>query len=193
MIRSFFKNIVVAVVIIVVLVALVLVFHHGDRPQTVGSVNTAFKLIGPDHKIIIESYDDPKIDGVTVFVSKAQMGGVKGGLGLAENTSDADIAVRQTGPIRVKETFDGGEDVFTEKRSLIFKRLHVSRFWDADHKTFVYLVWSDKLIQGSPKNSISAVVAMPWGTVLPDLGPLTPAVAGATPAAVPAATPPAQP
>src|SRR5580692_8195671 len=99
------------------------------KQHIVGSVNTEFKLIGPDHKIVIESYDDPKIDGITVFISKSQTGGIKGALGLAEDTSDASAAVRQTGPIKVKEKFDNGEDAFTEKRSVLFKRLHVSRFW----------------------------------------------------------------
>src|SRR5450755_319601 len=102
----------------------------GPRRHIVGSVNTEFKLIGPDHKIVIESYDDPKIDGITVFISKSQKGGVKGALGLAEDTSNASVAVRQTGPIKVKESFENGEDAFSEKRSLLFKRLHVSRFWD---------------------------------------------------------------
>src|SRR5580692_11344659 len=101
----------------------------GPKRHTVGSVNTEFNLIGPDHKIVIESYDDPKIDGITVFISKSQTGGIKGALGLAEDTSDASVAVRQTGPIKVKEKFDNGEDAFTEKRSVLFKRLHVSRFW----------------------------------------------------------------
>jgi CreA protein len=135
----------------------------------VGSVNTEFKLIGPDHKIVIESYDDPKVDGITVFISKSQTGGIKGALGLAEDTSDASVAVRQTGPIKVKEAFDNGEDAFSEKRSILFKRLHVSRFWDAPHKSFVYVVWTDRLINGSPQNSISAVVAEPWETQAPDL------------------------
>ena len=80
--------------------------------------------------------------------------------------------MRQTGPIHVKAAFDSGEDVFTERRSFIFKRLHVSRFWDAPHKTFVYLVYSDKVLQGSPKNSISAVVAESWGTAGSGFGPL---------------------
>jgi CreA protein len=139
------------------------------KQHIVGSVNTDFKLIGPDHKIVIESYDDPKIDGITVFISKSQTGGIKGALGLAEDTSDASAAVRQTGPIRVKERFENGEDAFTEKRSALFNRLHVSRFWDAPHKSFVYVVCTDRVIKGSPKNSISAVVAQPWGTQTPDL------------------------
>jgi CreA protein len=141
----------------------------GQRPHRVGSVNTEFKLIGPDHKIVIESYDDPKIDGITVFISKSQKGGIKGALGLAENTSDASVAVRQTGPIKVKESFENGEDALTEQRSVLFKRLHVSRFWDASHRSLVYVVWTDRFINGSPQNSISAVVTEPWGNQAPDL------------------------
>jgi CreA protein len=140
-----------------------------QKANVIGSVNTEFKLIGPDHKIVIESYDDPKIEGITVFVSKSQTGGIKGALGLAEDTSNASVAVRQTGPIKVIERFENGEDVFTEKRSILFKRLHVSRFWDAAHKSFVYVVWTDRFINGSPENSISAVVAQPWGTQASDL------------------------
>ena len=147
----------------------------GPKPHTIGSVDTEFKLIGPDHKIVIESYDDPKIDGITVFISKSQKGGIKGALGLAEDTSDASVAVRQTGPIHVKESFDNGEDVFTEQRSILFKRLHVSRFWDSSHKSFVYVAWTDRFINGSPQNSISAVVAEPWGTQAPNLSLIGPA------------------
>jgi CreA protein len=154
----------------IVVLGLLLHWHNvSERRNILGSVNTEFKLIGPDHKIIIESYDDPKIDGITVFISKSQTGGIKGALGLAEDTSDASVAVRQTGPIRLKEKFDNGEDAFTEKRSVLFKRLHVSRFWDAPHKSFVYVVWTDRIIHGSPQSSISAVVAEPWGTQAPDL------------------------
>jgi CreA protein len=147
------------------------------KRHLVGSVNTEFKLLGPDHKIVIESYDDPKIDGITVFISKSQTGGIKGAVGLAEDTSDASVAVRQTGPIKVKERFENGEDAFTEKRSVLFKRLHVSRFWDAPHQSFVYVVWTDRVITGSPRNSISAVVAEPWGNQAPDLALLKPAAA----------------
>jgi CreA protein len=153
----------------------------GPRRHIVGSVNTEFNLIGPDHKIVIESYDDPKIDGITVFISKSQKGGIKGGLGLAEDTSDASVAVRQTGPIKVKESFENGEDAFTESRSVLFKRLHVSRFWDASHKSLVYVVWTDRLINGSPQNSISAVVAEPWGSQAPDLSLMTSAAPALSP------------
>jgi CreA protein len=141
----------------------------GPKRHVIGSVNTEFKLIGPDHKILLESYDDPKVQGITVFVSESQTGGVKGALGLAEDTSNASVAVRQTGPIRVTRTFDNGEDVLTERRSVVFKRMHVSRFWDAPHRSFVYVVWTDRVIKGSPQNSISAVVAEPWESHPPDL------------------------
>jgi CreA protein len=157
------------VAVLVVIGAAATLTSCGQRPHRVGSVNTEFKLIGPDHKIVIESYDDPKIDGITVFISKSQKGGIKGALGLAEDTSDASVAVRQTGPIKVKESFENGEDALTEQRSVLFKRLHVSRFWDASHRSFVYVVWTDRFINGSPQNSISAVVAEPWGNQAPDL------------------------
>jgi CreA protein len=164
---------IVAVLIVIASAAALASCEH--KRHIVGSVNTEFNLIGPDHKIVIESYDDPKIDGITVFISKSQKGGIKGALGLAEDTSDASVAVRQTGPIKVKQAFENGEDAFTEQRSVLFKRLHVSRFWDAPHKSFVYVVWTDRLINGSPQNSISAVVAEPWGTQAPDLSLIGPA------------------
>jgi CreA protein len=151
-----------------------LITSCGRNRHVVGSLNTEFKLIGPDHKIIVESYDDPKIQGITVFVSKSQTGGVKGALGLAEDTSDASVAVRQTGPIKVKQSFENGEDALTERRSVLLKRMHISRFWDASHTSFVYVVWTDRIIKGSPQNSISAVVAQPWGTRPPDLSLIKP-------------------
>ena len=161
---------VVGIVAVLVVVGMLIHWHHvNEKRHIVGSVDTEFNLIGPDHKIVLESYDDPKIDGITVFISKSQTGGIKGALGLAEDTSNASVAVRQTGPIRVKKPFENGEDAFTEKRSVLFKRLHVSRFWDAPHESFVYVVWTDRLIKGSPQNSISAVVARPWGAQAPDL------------------------
>src|SRR5579862_388672 len=172
---------VIGVTTAIIVLGLLLHWHNvSEKRNILGSVNTEFNLIGPDHKIIIESYDDPKIDGITVFISKSQTGGIKGALGLAEDTSDASVAVRQTGPIKVKEKFDNGEDAFSEKRSILFKRLHVSRFWDAPHKSFVYVVWTDRIIRGSPQNSISAVVAEPWGNQTPDLS-LMPAAPAAPP------------
>jgi CreA protein len=139
--------------------------------QEIGSVDTTFQWVGPNHKIVIEAFDDPKIDGVTCYVSRSKTGGVKGGLGLAEDTSDASLACRQTGPINVKEKFKEGEEVFTESRSLLFKKMRVVRFLDKSRNTLVYLVYSDKLVEGSPKNSLSAVAMMPWGNQPPKMTP----------------------
>jgi CreA protein len=119
-------------------------------------------MLGPDNKIVVQAFDDPDVDGVSCYLSAARTGGIKGGLGLAEDTSDAAIACRQVGPITIKHKFDPGDEVFTEKRSVMFKRLRVVRFLDEKRNALVYLVYSDKLIDGSPKNSVSAVPIMPW-------------------------------
>ena len=131
--------------------------------EEIGSVDTGFQWLGPNHKIVVEAFDDPKVEGVACHIARAKTGGISGGLGLAEDTSDASIACRQVGPITIKEKFKEGEEVFTERRSILFKRLRVVRFLDEKRNTLVYLVYSDKLIEGSPKNSISTVPVMPWG------------------------------
>ena len=130
--------------------------------EEIGSVDTVFKLLGPDHKIVVEAFDDPKIEGVACHLSRAKKGGISGALGLAEDPSDASIACRQVGPIRFKEEIEAGEEVFSKKTSVVFKTLHVVRFLDDRRKVLVYLVYSDKLIEGSPKNSISTVPIMSW-------------------------------
>jgi CreA protein len=130
--------------------------------EEIGSVSTAFKFLGPNHKIVIEAFDDPKVEGVTCHVSRAKTGGIKGAFGLAEDTSDAAIACRQVGPIHFKDTINEGETVFSERRSILFKTLQVVRFHDEKRNVLVYLVYSDKVIEGSPKNSISTVPIMPW-------------------------------
>ncbi len=129
----------------------------------VGEVSTAFKLLGANHKIVVEAFDDPKVEGVSCFVSRAKTGGITGSLGLAEDTSDASIACRQVGPIRWKDELEAGEEVFKQRTSLVFKTVQVVRFYDPARNTLIYLTYSDKVIDGSPKNSISAVVVAPWG------------------------------
>lgn len=123
--------------------------------------------VTPNDKLVIEAFDDPKIQGVSCYVTQPEKGGLKGAVGLAEEVSDVSIACRQTGPITFKEPFEQGEAVFRESRSLIFKRLRVVRYWDDPRNTLVYLSYSDRPIEGSPKNSTSAVTAMPWGTQMP--------------------------
>ena len=132
------------------------------QAEEIGSVDTKFNFLGPDHKIVIEAFDDPKVDGVTCHLSRSKKGGLKGMIGMAEDSSDASIACRQVGPVRIKDELSEGEEVFKESRSLIFKKLQVVRFFDKKRNTLIYLVYSDKIIEGSPKNALSTVPIMPW-------------------------------
>ncbi|MAW55106.1 MAG: hypothetical protein CMM69_06635 [Rhodospirillaceae bacterium] len=132
--------------------------------EEIGSVSTVFKLLGPNDKIVIEAFDDPKVDGVTCHLSRAKKGGVSGAVGLATDSSDAAIACRQVGPITVKEELEDGESVFNKRTSILFKTMQVVRFMDQKRNVLIYLVYSDKLIDGSPKNSISTVpILKNWG------------------------------
>ena len=125
--------------------------------EIIGDVDTAFKLIGPDHKIVVEAYDDPKVTGVTCYVSRAKTGGLKGAIGLAEDRSEASIACRQVGPIAVTQPLPLREEVYSERLSILFKRLRVVRMVDVKRHTLVYLTYSDMLVDGSPKNAVTAV------------------------------------
>jgi CreA protein len=127
------------------------------QAEPIGSVDTAFKLIGPDHKIVVDAYDDPKVQGVTCYVSRAKTGGISGAIGLAEDKAEASIACRQVGPIAIKQPLAKQEEVFNERISLVFKKLRIVRMVDASRNTLVYLTYSDRLIDGSPQNSITAV------------------------------------
>ncbi|WP_406623137.1 CreA family protein [Acidovorax sp. SDU_ACID1] len=129
----------------------------GARAEQVGAVDTVFKFIGPDHKIVVDAYDDPKVQGVTCYVSRAKTGGIKGGLGLAEDKSEASIACVQTGAIQIPQPLPQQEEVFTERTSLLFKRLRVVRMVDAKRNALVYMTYSDRVIEGSPQNSVTAV------------------------------------
>ncbi|MBC8951579.1 protein CreA [Xenorhabdus sp. PB62.4] len=134
--------------------------------EEIGSVDTVFKLFGPDNKIVIEAFDDPDVKNVTCYLSRAKTGGIKGGLGLAEDTSDAAISCQQVGPIeladKIKKSPKKGQVVFQKRTSLVFKKLQVVRFYDPTRNSLIYLTYSDKVIDGSPKNAISAVPIMPW-------------------------------
>jgi CreA protein len=136
------------------------------QAEPVGSVDTAFKLIGPDHKIVVDAYDDPGVHGVTCYVSRAKTGGIKGALGLAEDKSEASIACRQVGPISFDKPLPKEDEVFSERISLVFKRLRIVRMVDKTRNTLVYLTYSDRLIDGSPQNSVTAV-AVDRGTPIP--------------------------
>lgn len=134
--------------------------------QRIGEVDTVFKLIGPDHKIVVDAYDDPGVKGVTCYVSRAKTGGISGGLGLAEDKAEASIACRQTGPISFPGPLKRQDEMFNERISLVFKRLRVVRMVDAPRNTLVYLTYSDRVIEGSPQNSVTAV-PVDRGTPIP--------------------------
>ncbi|HGH3372010.1 protein CreA [Kluyvera intermedia] len=142
-------------------------FSLGVHAEQIGSVDTVFKMFGPDHKIVVEAFDDPDVKNVTCYISRAKTGGIKGGLGLAEDTSDAAISCQQVGAIvltdKIKNGKAQGEVVFQKRTSLVFKKLQVVRFYDGKRNALVYLTYSDKVVDGSPKNAISAVPIMPWG------------------------------
>lgn len=129
----------------------------GADAEPVGEVDTVFKLIGPDHKIVVDAWDDPMVGGVTCFVARAKTGGITGAIGLAEDKADASIACRQVGPISFTKPLPAQEEIFNERQSILFKRLRVVRMVDRKRNTLVYLTYSDRLVEGSPKNSLTAV------------------------------------
>jgi len=130
--------------------------------EQIGEVDTVFKWLGPNHKIVVEAFDDPLVDGVTCYLSRAKTGGIKGGLGLAEDRAEASIACRQVGPIRINGKLKDGDVVFKERTSLVFKTMQVVRFFDESRNTLVYLVYSDRVIEGSPQNAVTAIPILPW-------------------------------
>ena len=142
-----------------------LVTLTGCSREEIGSVNTNFRITGSD-KVVIEAYDDPRVAGVTCYVSRAKSGGFKSWFGVAEDASDAAIACRQVAEIRFTGPLPHQEDVFTERLSALFKQLHVVRAVDLKRNTLVYMTYTDKIISGSPKNSVTAV-AVPAGTPIP--------------------------
>jgi CreA protein len=127
------------------------------RAEPIGEVDTVFKWVGPDHKIVVEAHDDPKVQGVTCYTSRAKTGGIKGALGVAEDRSEAAIACRQVGPISFVKPLPEQEEVFSERISLVFKKLRIVRMVDRKRNTLVYLTYAERLIEGSPQNSVTAV------------------------------------
>lgn len=141
---------------IALLVTLFIFWSGLASAEKLGSVNTEWKLMG-SHQLVVEVFDDPKVDGVACYVSKPQRGGVAGAVGIAEEASDVSIACRQVGDIHFKAALSHKEIVFNERRSFIFKTLHVIRLVDSARNTLVYLSYTDKILSGSPKNSVTAV------------------------------------
>jgi len=130
--------------------------------EEVGEVTTTIKILGANHRIVVEAFDDPKVEGVACFVSRARTGGIRGSLGIAEDTSDASINCQQTGAVTFRDDLEDGEEVFSRRASVMFKRVQVVRFFDETRNALVYLTYSDRVIEGSPQNSVSAVVIRDW-------------------------------
>jgi len=137
--------------------------QEADDPDLIFKKTTVWKFLSPDHKLATYAIDDPLVEGVACHFTVPEKGGWSGWLGVAEELSDASLACRQIGPVKFTEKFDQGAEVYRERRSLFFKKVRVVRGCDAKRNVLVYLIYSDKLIEGSPKNSTSTVPIMPWG------------------------------
>ena len=136
---------------------LVLASASTSAQEHIGDVSTEFKLIGPNHKVVVEAYDDPKVTGITCYVSRAKTGGLKGAVGIAEDKAEASIACRQVGPVDFRSPLPQQEEVFNERMSVLFKRLRIVRLVDVKRNALVYLTYSDRLVDGSPQNGVTAV------------------------------------
>jgi len=139
------------------------VAHAADEPDLIFRRSTVFKLLSPNDKLAVYGIDDPEVQGVACHFTVPEKGGFKGWLGLAEEVSDISLACRQIGPIHFKRKVGQAEDMFQQRRSMFFKKMQIVRGCDAKRNVLVYMVYSDKLIEGSPKNSTSSVPIMPWG------------------------------
>ena len=148
----------------VVPIALLAPTLAADEPDLIFKRSTVFKLLTPNDKLATYGTDDPEVDGVACHFTVPERGGLSGWIGVAEEVSDISLACRQVGPIHFKRKFGQGEDMFRQRRSLFFKKMQIVRGCDPKRNVLVYMVYSDKLIEGSPKNSTSSVPIMPWGT-----------------------------
>ena len=141
-----------------------LLLNSAARADDLACLSTTFRFIGPNDKICVSVFDDPKVSGVACHISQARTGGIKGGLGLAEDPSRFSIACRQIGPISIDpKRLPREEEVYNTRTSILFKNTHVFRMYDEKRNTLIYLAISDKIIEGSPQSSLSTVPIMPWG------------------------------
>jgi CreA protein len=134
-----------------------------DEPDLIFRRSTVFKWLTPNDKLATYGLDDPEVEGVACHFTVPEKGGLKGWVGVAEEVSDISLACRQIGPIHFKGKLEQGDDMFRQRRSLFFKKMQIVRGCDAKRNVLVYMVYSDRLIEGSPKNSTSSVPIMPWG------------------------------
>jgi len=136
---------------------------ESGEPDLIFRKSTTFKLLTPNDKLATYGVDDPLVEGVACYFTASEKGGVAGALGLAEQTSDVSLACRQYGPIKIKDKFEQGDVVFRERRSIFFKKMQIVRGCDPKRNVLIYMAYSDKLVEGSPKNSTSGVPIQPWG------------------------------
>jgi len=136
-----------------------------EQPDLIFKKSTVFKWLTPNDKLATYGLDDPEVEGVACHFTVPERGGFKGWIGVAEEVSDISLACRQIGPIKFKQKFSQGEDVFRQRRSLFFKKMQIVRGCDTKRNVLVYMVYSDRIIEGSPKNSTSSVPIMPWGAL----------------------------
>ena len=134
-----------------------------EEPDLIFKKSTVFKWLTPNDKLATYGLDDPEVEGVACHFTVPEKGGFKGWIGVAEEVSDISLSCRQIGPIKFKKKFGQGEDVFRQRRSLFFKKMQIVRGCDVKRNVLVYMVYSDRIIEGSPKNSTSSVPIMPWG------------------------------
>lgn len=135
-----------------------------EEPDLIFRKSTVWKMLTPDDKLATYAIDDPEVEGVACHYTVPERGGVSGMFGVAEEVSDVSLACRQIGPIKFKTKFSQGDVVFRQSRSLFFKKMQIVRGCDEKRNVLVYLVYSDKIVEGSPKNSTSTVPIMPWGS-----------------------------
>jgi CreA protein len=153
----------IAVAFIVMVTASCAATADPSDPDLIFRKSTTFKLLTPNDKLAVYGIDDPLVDGVACHYTTPERGGLSGALGLAEQTSDVSLSCRQYGPIKFNGTFAQGDVVFSERRSLIFKKMQIVRGCDTKRNILVYMTYSDKLVEGSPKNATSTVPIQPWG------------------------------
>jgi CreA protein len=156
-------------VFLVALVSLSLAHADSQDPDLIFRKSTTFKLLTPNDKLAVYGIDDPIVEGIACHYTIPEKGGLSGALGLAEQTSDISLACRQYGPIKFKEKFSQGDVVFSESRSIFFKKMQIVRGCDTKRNILVYMTYSDKLVEGSPKNSTSSVPIEPWGPATNDV------------------------
>lgn len=140
---------------------------HANEPDLIFKKTTVWKFLSPDHKIGTYAIDDPEVDGIACHFSVPEKGGWTGWLGLAEELSQSSLSCKQYGPVKFKRKLEQGEEMFSQRRSIFFKRMQIVRGCDAKRNMLVYLVYTDKLIEGSPDNSTSTVPILPWGEAAP--------------------------